>query len=180
MLNTAVNRVAGGRRLATRRIVMNTLATVPSQIWRKHVEYSNAQDEATPNSALSFEALAVSAQDEPNYRYEHLGYAYVLIDHFNGGYVHKNQSFINPSDLSITAQIEPYDENLVTQLEQISNIPDVVLKEGDLLGLMIYQDFMLWFEIVGQTGQTMMADFGMKYILNRRDDLQFEPITSEK
>ena len=35
------------------------------------------------------------------------------------------------------------------------------------------------FEIVGITGQTLMSDFGKKYVLNRRDELGIDPIQSE-
>lgn len=174
-LNPAVNRVANGRRLAARRIVMNTLASTPSQIWRKQVVYQNT-DTATPASKLSFEALATSQQDEPNYEYAYVGMAYVLADHFNGGYIHKNDSLNNPTDLTLMAQIEPFDPDL-PQLEQMQQVPLIDLKEGDLIGMMIYEGFILWFEIVGMTGQTVMADFGTKYILNRRDELKLQPMT---
>ncbi|GAA5003350.1 hypothetical protein GCM10023206_06980 [Acinetobacter puyangensis] len=175
MLNTAVNRVANGRRLVARRVVMNTLASVQAQIWRKNIIYDNA-DISEPLDPLSFEALAVSQQDEPNYSYEYIGMAYILADKFNGGYVHKNFSMVNPDDVAIFAQIEPYDSSYEQISDQITKIPDFTLNEGDLLGLSVYQDFMVWFEIVSITGQTIMADFGTKFILNRRDDLQLDPI----
>ncbi|MFG4332300.1 hypothetical protein ACFMKF_12100, partial [Acinetobacter baumannii] len=82
----------------------------------------------------------------------------------------------NPSDLVLTAQVEPFNEELDDVLERIINIPDLILKEGDLLGLMIYENLMLWFEIVNITGFSLMADFGSKYVLNRRDDLFISPI----
>lgn len=175
-LNEAVNRVANGRRLATRRIVMNTLASIQAQVWRKEVVYRN-DDDAKPKNKLSFEALAVSQQDEPNYTYKDIGFAYVLFDKFNGGYIHKNYSLNNPTDIAIMAQIEAYDADYTELKDQIMNMPDLDFKDGDLLGLMIYDGFMLWFEIVGISGQTMMADFGTKYILNRRDDLKLPPMS---
>lgn len=180
MLNSAVNRVANGRRLAARRIVMSTLASVPAQLWRKRIVYNN---EANPNVAadpLSFEANALSKQDEPNYEYDHIGFAYVLADKFNGGYIHKNTTMNNPSDLTIMAQIEPYNDDLLTLSEQVAHIPEAIsIQECDLVGLMIYQGFTVWFEIVGITGQTLMADFGTKYVLNRRDELGMYPISNE-
>lgn len=176
MLNTAVNRVANGRRLAARRIVMNTLASITAQLWRKNVVYDNDKNSNVPEDGLSFESLMVSAQDEPNYSYEYVGMVYVLADRFNGGYVHKNFSMVNPNDVAISAQIEPYDDALETLAERINSIPDIHLKEGDILGLSVYEDFLVWFEVVSITGQTLMADFGTKYILNRRDDLQLDPI----
>jgi len=179
MLNSAVNRVANGRHLAARRVVMNTLGSIPSQVWRKRIVYSNPADAGLPVDPLSFEANALSIQDEPNYEYDHLGFAYVLADKFNGGMIHKNNSMNNPSDLTLIVQIAAYNADLETLTDQINEIPDTQFQEGDLLALMIYEGFIVWFEIVGITGQTLMSDFGKKYVLNRRDELGIDPIQSE-
>lgn len=179
MLNNAVNRVANGRHLAARRIVMNTLGSIPSQVWRKRIVYSNPADAGLPVDPLSFEANALSIQDEPNYEYDHLGFAYVLADKFNGGVIHKNNSINSPNDLTLIVQIAAYNADLDTLTEQINEIPDTQFQEGDLLALMIYEGFIVWFEIVGITGQTLMSDFGKKYVLNRRDELGIDPIQSE-
>lgn len=179
MLNSAVNRVANGRHLAARRVVMNTLGSIPSQVWRKRIVYSNPADAGLPVDPLSFEANALSIQDEPNYEYDHLGFAYVLADKFNGGMIHKNNSMNNPSDLTFIVQIAAYNADLETLTDQINEIPDTQFQEGDLLALMIYEGFIVWFEIVGITGQTLMSDFGKKYVLNRRDELGIDPIQSE-
>lgn len=179
MLNEAVNRVANGRRLQARRIVMVTLASIPVQVWRKRVVYDNQQNQAEPASLLSFEALQLSKQDEPNYEYDYVGPAYMLMDKFNGGYIHKNNSMNNPADVAVLAQIELYDDQLASKDEQIFTIPDSILQEGDLIAMGVYADFMLWYEVVGMTGQALMADFGTKYILNRRDELHIDPIKTE-
>lgn len=179
MLNSAVNRVANGRHLAARRLVMNTLGTIPAQVWRKRIVYSNQADTHSPADPLSFEANALSIQDEPNYEYDPLGFAYVLPDKFNGGVIHKNNSMNNPSDLTLLVQIAAYNNELETLSEKINEIPDLVFQEGDLLALMIYDGFIVWFEIVHITGQTLMSDFGYKYVLNRRDELGIDPIQSE-
>jgi len=179
VLNNAVNRVANGRHLAARRVVMNTLGSIPSQVWRKRIVYSNPADAGLPVDPLSFEANALSIQDEPNYEYNHLGFAYVLADKFNGGVIHKNNSINSPNDLTLIVQIAAYNADLDTLTEQINEIPDTQFQEGDLLALMIYEGFIVWFEIVGITGQTLMSDFGKKYVLNRRDELGIDPIQSE-
>lgn len=147
MLNRSVNQVANGRRLAARRVVMNALASIPAQIWRKEVIFNNPAEDSKPLDPLSFEANTLSIQDEPNYKYEYKGAAYVHFDKFNGGYIQKNFSMNNPSDLVLTAQVEPFNDELEDVLDRIINIPDLILKEGDLLGLMIYENLMLWFEM---------------------------------
>ncbi|MBP5805970.1 hypothetical protein JR054_10325, partial [Acinetobacter baumannii] len=105
MLNRSVNQVANGRRLAARRVVMNALASIPAQIWRKEVVFNNPAEDSKPLDPLSFEANTLSIQDEPNYKYEYKGAAYVHFDKFNGGYIQKNFSMNNPSDLVLTAQV---------------------------------------------------------------------------
>ncbi|WP_034424531.1 hypothetical protein [Acinetobacter schindleri] len=177
MLREETKQVVNGRRLATRRIVMNTLATVTAQVWRKEVVYTT--DGNNPKSKLSFEALQTSQQDEPNYKYNHVGYASVLFDKFNGGYMSKNNAVNNPVEASLMAQIEPFDMTLPTIDDQIFKVPKWVIKEGDILGLMLYGEHVVWVEVVNLNGQTVMPDFGIKYTLNRRDDLMIEPIRGE-
>ncbi|MBF6876706.1 hypothetical protein HN303_17680, partial [Acinetobacter baumannii] len=48
MLNRSVNQVANGRRLAARRVVMNALASIPAQIWRKEVIFNNPAEDSKP------------------------------------------------------------------------------------------------------------------------------------
>ncbi|HCR9934666.1 TPA: hypothetical protein OPV46_003956, partial [Acinetobacter baumannii] len=56
MLNRSVNQVANGRHLAARRVVMNALASIPAQIWRKEVIFNNPAEDSKPLDPLSFEA----------------------------------------------------------------------------------------------------------------------------
>ncbi|MBF6877069.1 hypothetical protein HN303_19630, partial [Acinetobacter baumannii] len=42
------NQVANGRRLAARRVVMNALASIPAQIWRKEVIFNNPAEDSKP------------------------------------------------------------------------------------------------------------------------------------
>ncbi|QHJ83364.1 MAG: hypothetical protein [Bacteriophage sp.] len=177
-LNHRVNNVANGRRLGARKLVMNTPATVHAQVWQKRVVYANA-DQNTPNDPLSFESLSTSKQDEPNYEYDLKGTACLLFDKYAGGIVHKNYGDNIPTEQTLLAQIEPYNIDLGTLSEQITNVPEWRIADGDILGLMIYDGFIVWYEVVGFTGQTVMADFGMKYVLNRRDELVIDPIKQE-
>lgn len=175
-----VNRVADGRRLATRRVVMNSPASIPCIMYRKTTLYANPVSAEEPVDELSFEALSLSKQDEPEYKYDDLGTAWLLMDKFNGGVIHKNNSMINPSDITILAQLEPYDLEQPTPHAQISNIPAWLPQEGDLVGAMIYGETIIWFEVTGISGQTLMSDFGKKYMLNRRDDLPMSPFEEER
>ena len=103
----------------------------------------------------------------------------MLFDKYAGGIVHKNYGDNIPTEQTLLAQIEPYNIDLGTLSEQITNVPEWRIADGDILGLMIYDGFIVWYEVVGFTGQTVMADFGMKYVLNRRDELVIDPIKQE-
>lgn len=179
-MSSIVNRVADGRRLATRRVVMNSPTSIPCVMFRKKTVYANPSTPDEPENGLSFEALSLSQQDEPEYEYEDLGTAFMLIDRFTGGIIHKNNSMVNPADITITAQLEPYNDELSTQAEQIKSIPEWLVQDGDLVGAMIYGETIIWFEVVGIPGQTLASDFGKKYLLNRRDDLAMSPFTEER
>lgn len=178
-LNSRTQNVANGRKLGVRRIVMNTLATIHAQVWSKRITYANSNDQTQPLDPLSFEAIHTSIQDEPNYEYDLKGTACLLFDKFSGGVIHKSYGDIIPSEQTLIAQIEPYDMDLDNLLDQINQLPTWHIAEGDILGLMIYEGFMVWYEVVGFTGQTLMADFGVKYLLNRRDELVIDPIQEE-
>ena len=179
MLNPINQNVANGRRIAARQVVMNSLASIQVQVWHKVPIYNNPTDTSKPND-LSFEGIMVSKQDEPNYSYETKGSAFILLDKFNGGNVNRNYNVDVGIEIPVLAQIEPVDlVTYTTQRDQIFNIPDWHLAEGDLLFCYIDDDNFIWYEIVQITGQTLMKDFGVKYVLNRRDELSLDPIKSE-
>lgn len=177
-MNPTLNRVADGRRLAARMVVMNTIATIPCYAFRKRV-VQNAPATAT-STGISWNMIALSEQDEPDYEYDELGHACLLLDHFTGGNVLENNSMVDGEDVAILAQIEPYDNDYESKRDQIINVPEWLPKEGDLFALLLDENLVVWLEVVTITGQGMMTDFGKKYVLNKRDDLAHkEPFTSE-
>lgn len=175
-----IHSVANGRRLSARKVIMQTTATLKGNVWRKVVLYANPNNPQEPEDVLSFEALQLSQQDEADYKYDELMSAYVLFDKFHGGYMHDNETMNNPMDISIYAQIELADGNLTFD-EQVRTIPNEQLKIGDLIAIAIplradierddTEPLIIWFEVVGIDGQSMLSDFGRKFLLNRRDDL---------
>lgn len=177
-ISPVVNQVASGRRLVARQLVMNGLGTIPCQVWRKRVV---PNDPATLTATgLSWDSISLSEQDEPDYEYDELGYAYMLLDRFTGAAMHDNNSMVNGADTMIMAQIEPYDDAVTDKRQQIIQLPEWLPKIGDLFALLIQPELILWLELVDITGQSMVADFGKKYILNKRDDLfEKEPFKSD-
>ena len=140
-ISPVVNQVASGRRLVARQLVMNGLGTIPCQVWRKRVV---PNDPATPTATgLSWNSIALSEQDEPDYEYDELGYAYMLLDRFTGAAMHDNNSMVNGADTMIMAQIEPYDDSITDKRQQIIQLPEWLPKIGDLFALLIQPELIL-------------------------------------
>lgn len=162
-LGNGAAQVANGRRLAARQLVMGTMGAIPCYVVRKQVE---PNDPATPTqNGLSWSALAVSDQDDPNYGYEPLGHAYLLMDRFNSGVMLKNDSMADNDGHITTAQIEPVNMDLLDKRQQVMQIPDWTPQEGDVFALIISEDLIFWLQIIGITGQTFVGDAGRKYEL---------------
>lgn len=175
-----LHQVANGRRLAARKLVMTTLASIPCQVWRKHVLTADIQEPDPEATTLTWDSVNLSEMEEPDYEYVQHGYAYILVDKFTGANVLENHSMVDGADTAILAQVEPYDFDLTDELQQIMQIPSWQPKEGDLFALLINPNLVLWLELVGMSGQTFMADFGKKYVFNKRDDLShLEPFKTE-
>jgi len=131
-------------------------------------------------TSLTWDSVNLSEMEEPDYEYLEHGYAYILVDKFTGANVLENHSMVDGADTAILAQVEPYDFDLTDELQQIMQIPSWQPKEGDLFALLINPNLVLWLELVGMSGQTFMADFGKKYVFNKRDDLShLEPFKTE-
>ena len=177
-ISPVVNQVANGRRLAARQLVMNTLGTVPCLVLRKRVVQN---DPATPTATgLSWNSIALSEQDEPDYDYDELGYAYMLLDRFTGAAMLDNNSMALNADISVQAQIEPYDPAITDKRQQIIQLPDWLPQIGDLFALLYQPELIVWLELVDIAAQGMISDFGKKYTLNSHGDLfNKEPFKSE-
>ena len=177
-VNTIVNRVANGRRLAARSIVMQSLSTIPALVFRKRLI---PNDPATPTaSGLSWNGIANADVDEPEYEYDDIGAAMVLMDSFTGAAVLENNSMSDSNDFEIMAQIEPYDDSLDSERERLTNIPEWLPERGDIFGLAVAEDFVVWLELMDITGSSLLGDFGKRYLLNKLDNLDFlDPLKSE-
>lgn len=177
MTNPILNRVADGRRLATRSIVMTHIANITCVVWRKKVNPITAGVEREDESWGGLGVLSES--DEHAIEYEQLGLACILLDRFPGGTVNSSATIVDSSEESIIAQIEPYIDGL-TGREQLIQLPDWEPKSGDMFGFLISEEALIWLELVSIMGQTFMTDFGTKYLLNKRDNpISIEPFKSE-
>jgi hypothetical protein len=177
MTNPILNRVADGRRLASRSIVMTQISSIPCVVWRKKV---NPITDGVEREDESWGGLGVlSESDEHAIEYEQLGLACLLLDRFTGGSVNSSRTLVDSGEESIIAQIEPYIDGL-TGRELLVQLPEWVPKSGDMFGFLIGDDALIWLELVSIMGQSFMSDFGTKYLLNKRDNpISIEPFKTE-
>ena len=172
--------VADGRRLASRSIVLQSLQSIPCFAFRKVIlpvpnsTFENRTDETWGGLGVSSDVK----MDEHAFDYEPLGHAMLTIEQYIGGAVYDNNMLIQPDEISMAGQIEPYDINLKGR-ERLVNIPTWKPKKTDIFCLMLAEDSYIYMECVGRTGSSMMADFGVKYVFNQKFDLDFLPAFDE-
>lgn len=173
-----LERVANGRRMAARSIVLSHLGAIPCQVWRKKIVPASS---AHPDRHEEvFQGIAVlSDSDDHAFEFEPIGYAKLLLDGFTGTIISSNRTMVDGEGESFVGQIEPYDPDLEPH-KRVLTIPEWQVKNGDLFALLLSEHVILWLEIVSPLGQTLIADFGAKYILNKRDELTYiQPMKSE-
>lgn len=176
-MNPILHQVANGRRLASRSLIMGALSAFEVTISRK-VMIDTPDNEN--RDEVSWDGIGVlNEADEHAFEYVKLGHGRLMMDRFTGGNVIDNNSMVDGENATITAIIEPYDDELPED-ERAINIPDFEAKEGDLVALLIDPTLIIFFEVVGVLGATMIGDFGKRYLLNKRDELTYrEPFATE-
>ena len=179
-LRSETNQVANGRRLACRSIVLQSLQSIPCFVFRKVIlpvpnsQFADRTDE-------TWGGLGVTSDlrfDEHAFDYEPLGHAMMAQEQFIGGAVHDGGMLIQPDEITMAGQVEPYYIESKGR-ERLVNIPGWQVKSGDLFCLLLGKDNYLYFECVGRTGSSIMADFGVKYVFNQKFDLDFLPAFDE-
>ncbi|ELY6121689.1 TPA: hypothetical protein LUJ82_003220 [Acinetobacter baumannii] len=173
-------RVADGRRMAARSIVITSLSAVDCHVFRRYVEPVNQQEDRYATVYPGAEVL--SSQEEHATRYEEQGYAKILFEHFVGGSMWSDGSGINIGEATIRAQVEPFhieDYESIRQMQR--NVPDWTPQKGDIFGLIIDENTVKWLECLGSTGQTLQGNHGEVYSFNVRDSLEhLEPFISQE
>lgn len=176
-MNPILTQLANGRRIAARSLIMGSMTASDSIIYRKSLIAS--PDEVDRHTDSWGGIGATTDQDDHAYEYTRLGKAKVMQDKFTGGAMLDNRDMVNPDDSSLIMLIEPYDEELPED-ERAITIPDWEPKEGDLVAVLLRAGIAWWLEVVGITGQTLMADNGKRYLLNARDEMTYmEPFATE-
>lgn len=169
-INNISNRVADGRRFASRSIVITSLSALSCIVYRRKI--TPALDGQTRDETLFEGGFSLTDIEQHAVEYQEQGYAMLLLDKFTGGSIHSGGDDINSGEGIFYAQIEPFFyENYGKKSEMLRNIPDWKPKKGDVLAMVVTEDLVKWVEVVGVKGQSAHAHHGETYVLNIRDKL---------
>ncbi|MBJ9425219.1 hypothetical protein [Acinetobacter seifertii] len=179
-IRNEATRVADGRRMAARSVVMTSLSAVDCHVFRRYVEPVSQQEDRYATVYPGAEVL--SSQEEHATRYEEQGYAKILFEHFVGGSMWSDSSGLNIGESTIRAQVEPFNIDDYESIRQMQrNVPDWKPQKGDIFGLIIDENTVKWLECLGSTGQSLQGNHGEVYAFNVRDSLEhLEPFISQE
>lgn len=179
-ISSAAERVAAGRRFASRSIVITSISAVSCFAFRREV--IPAEDGKTRGESIWPGGMMLSEQEEHATEYKELGYAMILFNKLLGGSIRSDADDINIGEVILYAQIEPfYYENYGAAADMLRNVPDWRPEKGDIFAMVISNDIIKWVECVGITGQSMHAQHGETYVLNVRDSLMhLDPFKSHE
>lgn len=152
---SAINRM-------TRNIVINHPNTWECQVYRKSVTRA---DEPLEGGLPAMGGLGVlSSDDEEKVEWQHLGNGYALpVDQFSPS------SMMDRQDANIGFANE---FRFLIEAEAETNAPGYfVPRKNDILVLVITDDVRLAFEIVDVEAVNNIPPFSMRYVANRRGDL---------
>lgn len=179
-INSVANRVAEGRRFASRSVVITNLASIECLVFRREV--LPAVEGESREETIWEGGMLLSEHEEHATEYKEQGYAMMLLDKFTGGSIHSDGEGINSGEAMFYAQIEPFDyADYESKAQMLRNTPDWKPKKGDILAMVISEDVLKWVEVVGIPGQSLHAQHGERYALNIRDSLMhLEPFISQE
>lgn len=179
-INSVANRVAEGRRFASRSVVITNLSSIECLVFRREV--LPAVEGESREETIWEGGMLLSEHEEHATEYKEQGYAMMLLDKFTGGSIHSDGEGINSGEAMFYAQIEPFDyADYESKAQMLRNTPDWKPQKGDILAMVISEDVLKWVEVVGIPGQSLHAQHGERYALNIRDSLMhLEPFISQE
>lgn len=179
-INPIANRVAEGRRFASRSIVLTNLSRIECVVFRREV--IPAEENQAREDTIWEGGLVLSDADEHATEYKKQGYAMLLMDKFSGGSIHSDGDDINSGEAIFYAQIEPFHyEDYESNSQMLRNTPEWKPKKGDIFAMVIAEGLIKWVEVMGVSGQSLHAQHGERYVLNIRDSLMhLEPFINQE
>lgn len=171
-MKPVLENMAKGRRLAVRSIVLTALASMDCFVYRKVL--LPVTDGGADRHEESWGGLgAVNTQDDHAFDYVQQGRAkLMLLDRFMGGRVFENNAAVDMQGVPTMALLEPYDPSL-PKSSWPCRLTGWEFEIGDLVMARMGQAALLGFEVMDRTGSSAMADYGIKYVLNKRDELDY-------
>lgn len=179
-INSVANRVAEGRRFASRSIVLSSFSGIQCRVFRREV--IPAEDDKERDETIWEGGVVLSDSDAHATEYKEQGYAIMLLDKFSGGSIHSDGEDINSGEAVFYAQIEPFHyDDYESRALMLRNTPEWKPKKGDIFAMIIEQDLIKWAEVIGVSGQSLHAHHGERYVLNVRDRLMhLEPFINQE
>lgn len=169
-INPISNRVAEGRKHASRAVVVSSLSSVSAFVFRR--EISPVKDGEGRYDTIYEGGLVLSDIDDHAVEYKEQGHAIVLFDHITGGSIHSDGDDTNIGEEVFYAQIEPiHFSDYGKRAQMLKNVPDWKPIKGDIFALVVSQDIIKWVEVLGISGQSLHSHYGERYVLNVRDRL---------
>lgn len=169
-INSVANRIADGRRFASRSVVVSGLSSIACFVFRRQVIPAEVGE--TREETIWEGGQILSEHEQHATEYVEQGHAMMLFDHFTGGSIHSDGDDINSGEALIYAQIEPFNlDDYPVKAKMLRDVPDWKPTKGDVFGLVISEDLIKWLECVGVSGQSAHTQYGERYVLNIRDSL---------
>lgn len=152
---TGINRMA-------RNIVINHPNSFECQMYRKSVDRAN---ESVVSGMPTIGGLGViSAEDEENISYDLLGNGYALqAEPFSPSSIMERQDANNGFANEFRFLIEPE--------QPTGAVGSFMIKKGDVMLIVISDDVRLAYEVVDTETVMNISPFAMRYVTNRRGDL---------
>lgn len=170
--NPITKQVTKGRHIAARQIVLTNLSSLDGVVFKKTLDAIDDEQNLRDSFIYGDEIEKLSNGDEHAFSYQEKGVAKLLFDQYSGGSIHKHTEYADADDNTLYAQIEPYTIENDTR-ENIINLPDWRTEPNDVIALAFDGNVVGFLEVVGISGQSIADEYGLKYKLNKRDDLDY-------
>lgn len=170
--NPITKQVTKGRHIAARQIVLSNLSSLDGVVFAKVIDGIDEVQSNRDSFIYGDEVEKLSNSDEHAFSYEYKGVAKLLFDRYSGGSIHKHSEYADADENTLYAQIEPYTLEMSVR-ENILNAPVWQIKPNDVLALAFDGNVVGFLEVVGISGQSIADEYGLKYKLNKRDDLDY-------
>lgn len=172
-INPVATRITKGRHIGARQIVLSSLSSLDCAVFAKVIDEVNTANQTNRDAFIyGDEVEKLSGGDEHAFEYQAKGIAKLLLDRYAGGSIHKDWGSADGADNIFYGQIEPYELGKAFK-DSVLNPPDWQIASHDVLAITLRGDVVMYFEVVGTEAQSLEAEYGVKYRLNKRDDFAY-------